>query len=127
MARRANRLGRRRGTAICILVMAERGFDATNAFTERANRYRANCFHSVSTFRLDRTWTAAFAGSLPRDSEVKTIPSWESVEGESGMHTGEKQLDPAQATELMQQFGLWVISKILERIKGTGGVCQDRE
>src|SRR5215831_6118141 len=36
--------------------------------------------------------------------EVKTIPSWESVEGESGMHTGEQQLDPAQASELMQQF-----------------------
>jgi predicted AlkP superfamily phosphohydrolase/phosphomutase/tetratricopeptide (TPR) repeat protein len=36
--------------------------------------------------------------------EVKTIPSWESVAGESGMHTGEQQLDPAQATELMQQF-----------------------
>src|SRR5437764_6111860 len=36
--------------------------------------------------------------------EVKTIPSWESVEGESGMHTGEQQLDPTQASELMQQF-----------------------
>src|SRR5206468_5114182 len=36
--------------------------------------------------------------------KVKTIPSWESVEGESGMHTGEQQLDPAQANELMQQF-----------------------
>ena len=35
--------------------------------------------------------------------EVKTIPSWEEVEG-SGMHTGEQQLDPAQANELMQQF-----------------------
>jgi predicted AlkP superfamily phosphohydrolase/phosphomutase/tetratricopeptide (TPR) repeat protein len=36
--------------------------------------------------------------------QVKTIPSWEQVEGESGMHTGEQQLDPAQANELMQQF-----------------------
>jgi tetratricopeptide (TPR) repeat protein len=36
--------------------------------------------------------------------KVKTIGSWESVKGESGMHTGEQQLDPAQATELMQQF-----------------------
>src|SRR5262249_16860271 len=36
--------------------------------------------------------------------EVKAIPSWESVEGESGMHTGEQQLDPVQASELMQQF-----------------------
>jgi tetratricopeptide (TPR) repeat protein len=36
--------------------------------------------------------------------EVKTIPSWEPVEGESGMHTGEQQLDPSQARELMQQF-----------------------
>ena len=36
--------------------------------------------------------------------KVKTIPSWESVEGESGMHTGEQQLDPSQARELMQQF-----------------------
>src|SRR5207248_1092257 len=36
--------------------------------------------------------------------EVKTIPSWESVEGESGMHTGEQQLDPSQARELMHQF-----------------------
>src|SRR5207237_409037 len=31
--------------------------------------------------------------------------SWESIAGESGMHTGEQQLDPAQASELMQQFG----------------------
>jgi len=36
--------------------------------------------------------------------QVKTIPSWEQVEGESGMHTGETQLDPAQANELMEQF-----------------------
>ena len=36
--------------------------------------------------------------------EMKTIPSWERVEGESGMHTGEEQLDPVQANELMQQF-----------------------
>jgi predicted AlkP superfamily phosphohydrolase/phosphomutase/tetratricopeptide (TPR) repeat protein len=35
---------------------------------------------------------------------VKTIPSWEEVEGEAGMHTGAQQLDPAQANELMQQF-----------------------
>jgi predicted AlkP superfamily phosphohydrolase/phosphomutase/tetratricopeptide (TPR) repeat protein len=35
---------------------------------------------------------------------TKTIPSWEQVEGESGMHSGEQQLDPAQANELMQQF-----------------------
>jgi predicted AlkP superfamily phosphohydrolase/phosphomutase/Flp pilus assembly protein TadD len=36
--------------------------------------------------------------------EVKTIPSWEDVAGESGMHSGEAALDPAQANELMQQF-----------------------
>ena len=36
--------------------------------------------------------------------KVKTIPSWEQVEGESGMHTGQQQLDPAQANELMEQF-----------------------
>ncbi len=36
--------------------------------------------------------------------KVNSIPSWEQVEGESGMHTGEQQLDPAQANELMQQF-----------------------
>jgi predicted AlkP superfamily phosphohydrolase/phosphomutase/tetratricopeptide (TPR) repeat protein len=36
--------------------------------------------------------------------QVKAIPSWEQVEGESGMHTGQEQLDPAQANELMQQF-----------------------
>jgi predicted AlkP superfamily phosphohydrolase/phosphomutase/tetratricopeptide (TPR) repeat protein len=36
--------------------------------------------------------------------QVKTIPSWEQVEGECGTHTGEQQLDPAQANELMQQF-----------------------
>jgi predicted AlkP superfamily phosphohydrolase/phosphomutase/tetratricopeptide (TPR) repeat protein len=36
--------------------------------------------------------------------QVKTIPNWEKVEGESGMHNGEQQLDPAQANELMQQF-----------------------
>jgi predicted AlkP superfamily phosphohydrolase/phosphomutase/tetratricopeptide (TPR) repeat protein len=36
--------------------------------------------------------------------EMKTIPSWEQVPGESGTHTGEQQLDPAQANELMQQF-----------------------
>ncbi|MGH8094271.1 MAG: alkaline phosphatase family protein [Chthoniobacterales bacterium] len=36
--------------------------------------------------------------------EVKKISSWETVDGESGMHTGEPQIDPAQADELMQQF-----------------------
>src|SRR4029077_17390806 len=36
--------------------------------------------------------------------KVKTIPSWEQVDGESGMHFGAPQLDPAQADELMQQF-----------------------
>ncbi len=36
--------------------------------------------------------------------EVKTIPSWEEVAGESGMHTGAEPMDPAQANELMQQF-----------------------
>ncbi len=36
--------------------------------------------------------------------EVKTIPSWESVPGDSGMHDGAPAMDPAQANELMQQF-----------------------
>jgi predicted AlkP superfamily phosphohydrolase/phosphomutase/tetratricopeptide (TPR) repeat protein len=36
--------------------------------------------------------------------KVKTIPSWEQVDGESGMHSGAQQLDPIQANELMQQF-----------------------
>jgi tetratricopeptide (TPR) repeat protein len=36
--------------------------------------------------------------------EVKTIESWESVPGESGMHSGDEELDPDQAQELMQQF-----------------------
>ena len=36
--------------------------------------------------------------------KVKTIASWEQVDGESGMHFGAPQLDPAQADELMQQF-----------------------
>ncbi len=38
---------------------------------------------------------------IPR---VRTVPSWEKIAGESGMHSGEIQLDPAQANELMQQF-----------------------
>ncbi len=36
--------------------------------------------------------------------KVKTIPTWDEVEGESGMHHGEQSLDPAQANELMEQF-----------------------
>jgi predicted AlkP superfamily phosphohydrolase/phosphomutase/Flp pilus assembly protein TadD len=36
--------------------------------------------------------------------KVKSIPSWEQVAGESGMHSGGEQIDPAQANELMQQF-----------------------
>ncbi len=36
--------------------------------------------------------------------EVKTIPSWEKVPGESGMHSGEQEMDRRQAQELMQQF-----------------------
>ena len=36
--------------------------------------------------------------------EVKTIESWESVPGESGMHSGDQELDSDQAQELMQQF-----------------------
>ena len=36
--------------------------------------------------------------------ETKTIESWEKVPGESGMHSGDVQLDPDQAQELMQQF-----------------------
>ncbi len=36
--------------------------------------------------------------------EIKTIPSWENVPGECGMHSGEQQLDRTQANELMQQF-----------------------
>lgn len=36
--------------------------------------------------------------------DVKRIPSWEQVPGESGMHVGGPALDPAQADELMQQF-----------------------
>ena len=35
---------------------------------------------------------------------VKTIPSWEQVEGDAGMLGPDQQLDPAQANELMQQF-----------------------
>ena len=35
---------------------------------------------------------------------VKTIPSWEKVEGASGMHPTGKQMDREQAHELMQQF-----------------------
>ena len=36
--------------------------------------------------------------------ETKTIKSWESVPGDSGMHSGDQELDPDQAQELMQQF-----------------------
>ena len=36
--------------------------------------------------------------------EVKTIQSWENVPGEAGMHSGDQELDPDQAQELMQQF-----------------------
>ena len=35
---------------------------------------------------------------------VKTIPSWEQVEGDAGMLDPNQQLDSAQANELMQQF-----------------------
>ena len=35
---------------------------------------------------------------------VKTIPSWETVPGECGMHATGEQMDRAQANELMQQF-----------------------
>jgi tetratricopeptide (TPR) repeat protein len=35
---------------------------------------------------------------------VKTSPSWENVPGECGMHVAGQQIDPEQATELMQQF-----------------------
>ncbi len=35
---------------------------------------------------------------------LKTIPSWDKVEGESGMHAAGKQMDRQQAEELMQQF-----------------------
>lgn len=36
--------------------------------------------------------------------QVKTIGSWEKKEGEAGMHTPGKEMDPEQAMELMQQF-----------------------
>ena len=39
--------------------------------------------------------------TLPK---VQTIASWESVQGESGMHATDQQMDPAQTDELMQQF-----------------------
>ena len=35
---------------------------------------------------------------------MKTIPSWEKVAGECGMHVAGQQMDQAQANELMQQF-----------------------
>src|SRR5947208_7465927 len=35
---------------------------------------------------------------------VKTIPSWEKVPGECGMHVAGQQIDREQANELMQQF-----------------------
>jgi predicted AlkP superfamily phosphohydrolase/phosphomutase/tetratricopeptide (TPR) repeat protein len=35
---------------------------------------------------------------------VKTIPSWEKVPGECGMHIAGQQIDHEQANELMQQF-----------------------
>ncbi|MGH7983807.1 MAG: alkaline phosphatase family protein [Candidatus Udaeobacter sp.] len=35
---------------------------------------------------------------------VKTIPSWENVPGECGMHVAGQQIDREQANELMQQF-----------------------
>ena len=35
---------------------------------------------------------------------VETIPSWEEVEGESGRHAPDAQLDKEQADELMKQF-----------------------
>jgi predicted AlkP superfamily phosphohydrolase/phosphomutase/tetratricopeptide (TPR) repeat protein len=36
--------------------------------------------------------------------KVKTIPSWENVQGEAGLHSPGQQLDTDQAIELMQQF-----------------------
>lgn len=36
--------------------------------------------------------------------EIKTIPSWEDVPGEHGMHTGEAVVTAAQSEELLKQF-----------------------
>ena len=36
--------------------------------------------------------------------KVKTLPSWEKVQGEAGLHPPGQQLDIEQANELMQQF-----------------------
>ena len=47
---------------------------------------------------------APFARSFEDLPKVETIPSWEDVPGESGMHDGAPAMDPAQANELMQQF-----------------------
>src|SRR5262249_29679425 len=36
--------------------------------------------------------------------KVETIPSWEKIQGEAGLHSPGQQLDIDQANELMQQF-----------------------
>ena len=42
--------------------------------------------------------------AFERAPQVKTIPSWEKVAGECGMHAEGQQIDRNQANELMQQF-----------------------
>ena len=36
--------------------------------------------------------------------QPETIPSWEDVEGDDGQHSGDRQLDPAQSKETMEQL-----------------------
>jgi len=47
-----------------------------------------------------RVLESIFANS----SEVKTISSWDSVDGDHGMHSGEKQISPAESKAALQQL-----------------------
>jgi tetratricopeptide (TPR) repeat protein len=42
--------------------------------------------------------------AFARPVEITTIPSWETVEGESGMHPPDRRHDPAASRALLQQF-----------------------
>ncbi|MBU0487747.1 MAG: alkaline phosphatase family protein [Bacteroidetes bacterium] len=47
---------------------------------------------------------APLSGIFETEPELKTIPSWETIEGNSGMHTGEKLMDTFQAQETIRQL-----------------------
>ena len=89
-----------------IFVMAGPGIVRGQAAPRRQSaRHHADAAHAVRPAGRARTWTAGrFSKPFAIRPTIATIPSWDEVPGDAGLHPPDVQLDPVESQAAIEQL-----------------------